>query len=240
LIYTIQNTILKFHDFISSLNSGIYFLVSVAAIIFSSCVLYSILFGKSFGEKSKLEEILFVPALAVSLVFILDMILAGDIYPNLSGEKIARLFAESLCNGRIEEITDRKNKLISPDYHDKFTADWSQKYKELINIHCDADDFLLVEYHYEHLNISSPEKYMVVLRTSKIVNIPQKIDDITQCDYDFKISLIRVPIPSRFLGNYVRWRINSFSYKKSEPYTMKEWLDLIEKLIEKREKTKNQ
>lgn len=236
MIYTIQNTILKFHDFISSLNSGIYFLVSVAAIIFSSYVLYSIFFDKTFGEKSKLEKILFVPALVISLVFILDMILAGDVYPNLSAEKTARLFAESLCNGRIEEIADRKNKLIAPDYHDKFTADWNQKYKEFIDIQCDADDFLLVEYHYEYLNISSPKKCMVVLRTLKIVDIPKKVDDITQCDYDFRIDLIRVPIPSRFLGNYVRWRINSFSYKRSKPYTMKEWLDLIEK----REKTKNQ
>jgi len=231
MIYTIQNTILEIHNFISSLNFGIYFLVSVAAIIFSCYMLYSIFAHRNFGEKTKLKKVIFIPALLISMVFILDMVLAGDIYPNLSAEKMARLFAEDLCAGRTEEISKDKNKILAPNYHDAFTLEWTQKSKEFADILCQADDFIMLEYHYKYQNISNTENCTVVLRTSKILNISKNVDEIEQCDFDFEIRLTKVAIPSRFLGKYMRWRISAFSYTTSKPYTMKEWLDSIKKEI---------
>ncbi len=230
MIYSIQNTILEIHDFISSFNPGIYFLVSAAAIIFSCYMLYSILIG-DFGERAKSEKVILIPALIVSLVFILDMILAGDIYPNLSAEKMARFFAEDLCKGKTQEIIKDRNRVFTPDYYEDFSLEWAEKSKEFADIQfqCDAADFFMVEYHYKSEVISYPESCSVILRTSKILNIPKNPDEIEQCDFDFHMRLTKVAIPSRFLGNYVRWRIGNFSYTKSKPYTMKEWFDRFKK-----------
>lgn len=159
------------------------------------------------------------------------MVLAGDIYPSLSAEKMARLFAEDLCAERVQEISKDKNKILAPNYHDAFTLEWAQKSEEFADILCQADDFIMVEYHYKHRNISNPENCTVRLRTSKILNISKNVNEIEQCDFDFEIHLTKVAIPSRFLGKYMRWRISGFSYTTSKPYTMKEWLDSIEKEI---------
>ena len=70
---------------------------------------------------------------------------------------------------------------------------------------------------------------MVVLQTSHILNFSKSLDETELCDFDFKIRLTMVAIPSRFLGKYMRWRIIDFSYVKSETYTMKEWRNNIEK-----------
>ena len=225
--YIIRSSILKINNFIGSLNFGTYFVVSVAAIIFSCSMLYSVFFHRNFGKKTNLEKIIFVPALLISVVFILNMTLAGDISPNLSAEKMARLFAEALCSGRIEEVS--KDNIIAPNYHDAFTLEWDQKYKDFSEIQCGSDDFTMVEYHYKYGNISNTESCVFVLQTSKILNILKSVDEIELCDFDFEIHLTKIAIPSRFLGKYVRWRIVDFSYVKGETYTMKEWLDNIEK-----------
>ena len=227
--YIIRNSILKIIDFIGSLNFGTYFVVSVAAIIFSCSMLYSIFVHKNFGKKSNLEKIIFIPTLLISVVFILNMTLAGDISPNLSAEKMARLFAEALCSGRIEEVS--KDNFIAPNYHDTFTLEWNQKYKDLNDIQCEADNFTMTEYHYKYENVSNIESCVVVLQTSHILNLPKSIDETELCDFDFKIHLTKIAIASRFLGKYVRWRIIDFSYVKSETYIMKEWLDNIEKKL---------
>jgi len=227
MFYSIQNSILKIYNFIGSLNFGIYFVVSITAIIFSCSILYSIFVHRNFGKKTNLEKIIFIPTLLISVVFILNMTLAGDISPNLSAEKMARLFAEALCSGRIEEVS--KDNIIAPNYHDAFTLEWNQKHKDFSDIQCGADDFIMVEYHYKYGNISNTEDCVVVLQTSKILNILKSVDEIELCDFDFEIHLTKVAIPSRFLGKYMRWRIIDFSYVKSETYTMKDWLDNIEK-----------
>ena len=231
MIYSIQNTVLEIHDFINSFNPGLYFLVSVAAIIFSCYMLYSIFAHRDFSKRAKSEKLIFIPALVISLVFILDLILAGDVYPNLSPEKVARFFAEDLCKGKIQEIIKDKNRVFTPDYHDNFSLEWAEKPKEFADIQfqCDAADFFMVEYHYKSGFISYPESCSVILRTSKILNIPKNPDEIEQCDFDFHMQLTKVAIPSRFLGDYMRWRIGKFSYTKSKPYTMKEWLDRFRK-----------
>jgi hypothetical protein len=227
--YIIRSSILKIYNFIGSLNFGTYFVVSVAAIIFSCSMLYSIFVHKNFGKKSNLKKIIFIPTLLISVVFILNMTLAGDISPNLSAEKMARLFAEALCSGRIEEVS--KDNFIAPNYHDTFTLEWNQKYKDLNDIQCEADNFTMTEYHYKYENVSNIESCVVVLQTSHILNLPKSIDETELCDFDFKIHLTKIAIASRFLGKYVRWRIIDFSYVKSETYIMKEWLDNIEKKL---------
>ena len=227
MFYSIQNSILKIYNFIGSLNFGIYFVVSIAAIIFSCSMLYSIFVHRNFGKKTNLEKMIFVPALLISVVFILNMTLAGDISPNLSAEKMARLFAEALCSGRIEEVS--KGNIIAPNYHDAFTLKWDQKYKDFSDIQCGSDDFIMVEHHYKYGNISNTEGCVVVLQTSKILNILKGVDEIELCDFDFEIHLTKVAITSRFLGKYMRWRIIDFSYVKGETYTMKEWLNNVEK-----------
>jgi len=140
MIHSIQNSILKIYNFILSLNFGSYFVVSVASIIFSCSMLYSIFFHRNFGKKNNLEKIIFIPALLISIVFISTITLAGDISPNLSAEKTARLFAEALCSGRIEEFS--KDNAIAPNYHDAFTLKWNQKYNDFSDIQCGADDFI--------------------------------------------------------------------------------------------------
>ena len=225
--YIIRSSILKICNFIGSLNFGTYFVVSVAAIILSCSMLYSIFVHKNFSKKSNLEKIIFIPTLLISVVFILNMTLAGDISPNLSAEKMARLFAEALCFGRIEEA--RKDNFVAPNYHDAFTLKWNQKHKDFSDIQCEADNFTMTEYHYKYDNISNAESCVVVLQTSHILNLSKSIDETELCDFYFKIDLAKIAIASRFLGKYVRWRIIDFSYVKSETYTMKEWLDNIEK-----------
>jgi len=42
-------------------------------------------------------------------------------YPNVSAEKLARLFAEHLNKGEVEEITKTQNKVLAPEYHGTFT-----------------------------------------------------------------------------------------------------------------------
>jgi len=86
-------------------------------------MLYSIFFHRNFGKKTNLGKIIFVPALLISMIFILNMTLARDISPNLSAEKMARLFAEALYSGRIEEFS--KDNAIAPNYHDAFTLKWN-------------------------------------------------------------------------------------------------------------------
>ena len=225
--YIIRDSILKINTFIHSLNFGSCIVVSIAAIIFSCSMLYSIFVHKNFVKKTNLEKIIFIPALLISIIFILNITLAGDIYPNLSAENMARLFAEALCCGSIEEFS--KDNVIAPNYHDAFTLKWNQKYKDFSDIQCRADDFIMTEYHYKYGNISNPESCVVMLQTSHILNFPKSIDETELCDFDFKIHLTKVAIASRFLGKYMRWRIIDFSYVKSETYTMKEWLDNIEK-----------
>lgn len=229
MTYAIQDTVLRIHDFIGSFNPAVYILVSFVAVIFSCYMLYCIFIRKNFAEKTKLEKAIFIPALVISIVFILDMVLAGDVYPNLSAERMARLFAEHLCKGRIEKISKDKNIFLAPDYHDRFTTQWTSKSKEFSDIYCDANDFFLIEYHYKYRNINDPENCTVVLQTSKTLDIPKNVHGIKYCDFDFEIRLTRVAIPSRFSGKYIRWRISGFSYTKSKPYTMKEWLDSIKK-----------
>jgi hypothetical protein len=225
--YIIRSSILKIYNFIGSLNFGTYFVVSVAAIIFSCSMLYSIFVHKNFGKKCNLEKIIFIPALLISVVFILNMTLAGDISPNLPAERMARLFAEALCSRRIEEIS--KDNVIAPSYLNAFTLKWNQRYSEFSDIQCGADDFIMTEYHYKYDNINNDKSCVVVLQTSHILNFPKSVDEIELCDFDFQIHLTKVAIASRFLGKYMRWRIIDFSYVKSETYTMKEWLDNIEK-----------
>ena len=225
--YIIRSSILKIYNFFLSSNFGSWIVVSFAAIIFSCLMFYSIFVHKNFGKKTNLEKIIFIPALLISIVFISTMTLAGDIYPNRSSEDMARLFAATLCSGSIEEFS--KDNVIAPNYHDAFILKWNQKCKDFSDIQCRADDFIMTEYHYKYGNISNPESCVVMLQTSHILNFPKSIDETELCDFDFKIHLTKVAIASRFLGKYMRWRIIDFSYVKSETYTMKEWLDNIEK-----------
>jgi len=242
LIDKVHYTILRIHEFlysIAALNFGTFFILSLAAIIFSIYCINSFFINKDFSTKSKLEKIMFPPALVFSLVVILDLILAGDIYPNLSAKNMARSFTETLCYGDIEELTDPKNKetdrckVLTVEYRNQFYKDWKERSKEVSDIESDSEYFDLIEYNYSHLNITDPERCFIRLRTSKIINIPEILNmkegdilnKILNVDYDFKVDLIKVPIPSRFLGNYMRWRIFSFSYEKSKPYTQKEWFE---------------
>lgn len=226
MIGTIQNYILEYYLFINSLNFGVYFIATIASII------YLIIFICTKNEpKSKLKKIIFVPALLVSLTFILGMIIAGDIRSEFSAEKTARIFLGELCNDGIENIIENKNKVFTPNYCEQFVDYWKHDFKKIRNICCDAfgEDFFLVEKHYELLNIGIPQQCMVVLEITHFLNLPdiKKDADIVQCDYYFRIDLKKLAVKSRFLGNYLIWKIDSLSYDKSEPYSMKEWLDQL-------------
>jgi hypothetical protein len=140
LLSTIQNKILEFHDIIGSLNFALYFLVSITAIVFSLCVLTQIFHKKGFGMMSRSKKLIFAAAALISIIFTLDMILAGDIYPSLSPESMARSFAKHLSNGEVEEITI-KNKVLAPEYHGAFASGWQHASEDLARIQCEAKDF---------------------------------------------------------------------------------------------------
>ena len=154
-------------------------------------------------------------------------------------DSVARLFAESLCNGRIEELTDNKHnltersKVLTAHYRNQIFIEWEEKLKDLYDIGTNSEEFELIEYNYKNLKITDPETCFIRLRTSTILNMSEilemkegePLDKIVYVDYDFNIGLIKVPIPSRFLGNYMRWRIFSFNYEKGKPYNFKEMID---------------
>lgn len=224
MIDEIQYHILKICEFMDSFNFGLYFLVSVAAIIFSCFMLHSIFGRKDFREKSTLQKVALIPALAISLIFIMQMTLGGDVSPNLSAEEMARYFAEYLCKGKTEY---KKNRVLAPEYHEDFVSEWAPRRKEFSGIYTESDDFFMIEYHYIDRNILSPEKCTVVLRTSKILSLGKTAEEIEAVDIDFEIRLQKVSIPSRFLGKYRRWRISGFSYTKSEPSSLKQLFDKL-------------
>lgn len=179
--------------------------------------------------KSKLKKIIFVPALLVSLTFILGMIIAGDIHSEFSAEKTARVFLSELCSGRIEGVIEHKNYFFTPDYCEKFVENWENDFKEIGDVICESEDFILVEKHYELLNISFPQQCMVVLESTHFLNLPdiKKASDIMQCDYYFRIDLKKIRVPTRYLGDYLVWKVDHFSYEKSDPYSLDEWLDQL-------------
>lgn len=237
MIYKIQNIILDLYEFLTSIHEGIVAVLFLVAIFYSLYMIYS-LWNKEWNERTRIEKIFFIPSLGISLLFIALLIFAGDVHPNISAENTARLFAEDVCFGRIEDITKDRDRILTPAYYDNFINEWNREYKNFSDIQCDANNFLLVEYHFKQRDFAEPEKCLVVLRTSDfltdIFELPSKEpNEIEFCDYDFEIYLMKVALDSRFLGKYMRWRVNDFSYLKSEPYTIKEEMEKFEKLREK-------
>lgn len=78
MIDKIQHLILKFFEFLDSINLGFYFLISLAAIIYSCFTLHSVFFRKNFREKTTVQKLVLISALTISLIFISHIILAGD------------------------------------------------------------------------------------------------------------------------------------------------------------------
>lgn len=175
---------------------------------------------------ARLEKVAFGAAVVLSLVFAVVMILAGDVYPNVSPERMARLFAERLSKGKVEDITQTENKIFTPEYYERFVNDWNRVPKQILPVQWDADDFGLIEYHYLNRNIDRLETCKVVLRAVRNLNL---LSDLEFRDVDFEIILTKTLINSRFLGSYPRLRISGFSFSMGKPYKFKERLDQLQK-----------
>lgn len=103
-----------FYDLISThINVGLYLIVGVAAVIYCCVQLPKVLARRTGRRMPVREKVTFVLAAAVSVIFGLDFLLAGDVYPKFAPEEMARLFAETLSKGRIEDIIGGGNKVRS-------------------------------------------------------------------------------------------------------------------------------
>ena len=186
-------------------------------------MLKSIFFNKDFKEKQKLEKIFFIPAAIISLIFIINLTLCGDITPKLTAEEMARRFAYRLCDGS-EFIYNYGNKIFTQEYQKKFYNDWEKKLRgtKVFDCNPDVSEFEMIEYHYERKKFTGYEKCKVILETSKFVEVSAEPLLAIFCDIYFHIQLTKIPTQSKYLGNYMRWRISGFNYSKSKPYTLKE------------------
>lgn len=229
--FKIQNYLLKLNEFTDFLG-GIYFLVAIASIIFSIYMLKSIFFNKDFKEKRKLEKIFFIPAAIISLIFIINLTLCGDITPKLTAEEMARRFAYKLCDGS-EFIYNYDNKIFTQEYQKKFYDNWEKKLRgtKVFDYNPDGPEFEMIEYHYERKKFAGFEKCEVILETSKCVEVSGEPLLAIFRDIYFHIQLTKIPTQSKYLGNYMRWRISGFDYSKSKPYALKEKIkENIEKM----------
>lgn len=224
----IQNTIFKLHDFIGTLNFGMVVIISISAIIFTINMLYSIIINKDFQQKTQIHKFLFMITLVISVIFIVYIIFAGDIYLNLSAEEETRYFAERLCYGEFQEIYTNDS-YLTPEYKDIFPIEINKKLSIFKDgkLQCDADMFFLIESHFYRGDLGTPDSCLIVLKSTDIINIQNGIENSIHYDYYYKIKLKKVLFYSRFIGPYLRWRINDFSFIVSEPYTFKEWHDRI-------------
>lgn len=241
MIYEAQEYILRIHEFIHSFGVPIVIFGTIAAVVYSGYMLRSLFVIKDFREKSKVEKAILVPALTLSIFFPIDLILAGDIYPNLSAKMMVRTFAVQLSEGRMEDIVKEENKILAPDYHNEFVEQKALILKDFKNVASNPDDLDIIEYHckYPHrklqlptrpIDLSEPERCRVVLRAIQFISSKGEKRLLRNIDLD--IDLTMVVIPSRFLGNYLRWRVSGLSYAKSEPYKIRELAESLLKEID--------
>jgi hypothetical protein len=218
----IQDTILRIVEFTHALGR-LYFLICIVSIVFSIYVVYSLFVKRDFKGKTRPTKALSVAAIVISIFSLIEIILAGDLTRDISPEETARTFGGMLSQG--VDLRDYKDKVFTPSYQTTFFDKWEDKLEELVG--CNPD-FEVIEYHYKSDNVHHLEEFQVVLSTSKLLHESEKVENSRFSDYLFHIHLNRIPISSRFLGNYMRWRINGFSYTTSEPYTLKTLKEQVE------------
>jgi hypothetical protein len=215
VILTIQDTILRIVEFTHTLG-GLYFLICIVSIVYSIYVVHSLFVKRDFKGKTKSAKALSVAAIVISIFCLIEITLAGDVTHDMSPEETGRAFGGMLSQGA--DLHDYRDKVFTPGYQTNFFDEWENNLEELVGCNPDFD---LIEYHYKSGNVRHLEEFQVVLRTSKLLHESEKIEASRFSDYWFHIHLNRIPISSRFLGNYMRWRISAFSYTTSEPYTLK-------------------
>lgn len=201
-------------------------------------IIYSINYlAKKTKQKSKIEKIIFIFAISLLIIFILELVIAGDLEPNVSAEKTARWFAKYLCDGTLKVNDKLKKRILDHDYIKEFDQQILEfEHKASFKFEVKADDFHKVEEHYYWYFPEHPPKYIFVLETSEIVEILKKLRDVLMYDIHIKINLKLVLLSSRFLGKYKRWHVCGFSITKSKPYKFKErW----KRVFKKHKSTKN-
>ena len=179
-----------------------------------------------FEKVSTAEKVIFLPALSISFIALLNLVVAGDIPANLTAEAIARDFSYLSSIGKVEKFN---RQFLSKNFQTSLLKNYKTEYKEVSTLHCLPDDFSLLEYRYKSCEIGKPDTGYVILGTQEIVDIDTSkathtSESIRFRDWTFRLTLVKAILTSRFLGNYSRWVIYDFSYHSGQPYLLKDWL----------------
>lgn len=176
--------------------------------------------GEQHDPLTRTDKVAFVVFLAISLTWVLDWILAGDLYEDHPPEIVARLFACAFCNGRLHEGASGMGYYVAPAYQEAFAQKWCAKGKEFSRaLPPEPARFELVEEHYEQ------EKCFIVLRAGMLLKVSSRTaarfltvtkDGRAFVQHDLEICLERTPLQSRFLGQYLRWRVRDLHCTRSE------------------------
>lgn len=225
------DNIFVINDFLHSFQL-LVFIIGIASFIFSIYVVTSIS-RKSQGDKiSTTEKVIFLPALSIPFIALLNLVVAGDIAPNITAEVIARDFSYLSTIGQVEKFNKQ---FLSRNIQTSFIKNYKTKYKEISTLRCLPDDFSLLEYRYKSGGIRKLDTCYVILSTQEIVDIDTSkatntSESIRFRDRTFSLTLVKAILTSRFLGNYSRWVIDDLSYHSGQPYLLKDWLNTIQRM----------
>jgi len=226
--------ILNVSDFLSTID-GICFILGIISLVGCGYFLKIIFTISKFDRENLILKLLIMLSLPVSIIFLGILILAGDINPNFTFEDHAKYFTELICDGKFTYIIENKDRIFSESYCKKITNQYLSSFNELNNSDLKFDDFESLEYFFKANEIINPDTATIVLKASSIIGIDKKIkgfESIKQVDYYFNIRLTEIIFNSRFLGKYKRWCIDDFRYSKSVEYSLKEWIDKIQRQLE--------
>lgn len=205
-------------------DGGLWPLIFVVAGFVAVAGLGSIVSRRTSKHLTKLDKVLLAIALPVSFVGVTKLILAGGIYPNLSSERIARGFVGDLCDGTALRKKDYDwGMLVAPDYQAHFLEQWGKRLAQFPSLGFPEygegyghreDPLLDTTDAAEVLELNSSRYQAGLPDTSIITLLAPDYGEWKTLEgkplykrWVFLVKLEKVPLQSRFLGPYSRWRV---------------------------------
>lgn len=222
------DNILKFYEFVDSINFAIWFFLGIISLIGSGFFLKILFTNSNFDREDTFSKIITLASVPVSFLIVLNFILAGDVTSNLQAEDHAKYFVELICNDKLS-FMNYQNIVCSDDYCRRINENKSF-FVELKNTNFRFEDFKIAEYFYRSSDNTNPDTAKLILKATTICNIEKSkdaLESIIQVDYYFNIRLVEVYHNSKFLGKYKRWAIDDFSYLKGDKYSLKDWIERL-------------